>query len=145
MYQHILVATDLSKNCLQIIATAIKLANQMRAKISLVHVIEPVPMAFGADVPLDVNLVKEQQLAQAQELLANLVLANFGQFSAGNTHIIFGQTQAQIQQLAADQNCDLIVVGNKCRHGLAILLGSTTNDLLSKAPCDVLTIRLTDA
>ena len=37
---------------------------------------------------------------------------------------------------------DLIVVGSHGRHGLALLLGSTANDVLHGAPCDVLAVRL---
>jgi universal stress protein A len=47
--------------------------------------------------------------------------------------------------LATEQNCDVIVVGSHGRHGLALLLGSTANDLLHGAPCDVLAVRLRKA
>jgi len=38
-----------------------------------------------------------------------------------------------------------IVVGSHGRHGLALLLGSTANDILHGAPCDVLAVRLKKA
>ena len=41
-----------------------------------------------------------------------------------------------------DKRFDLIVVGSHGRHGLALLLGSTANDVLHGAPCDVLAVRL---
>ena len=34
------------------------------------------------------------------------------------------------------------MVGSHGRHGLALLLGSTANDVLHGAPCDVLAVRL---
>jgi universal stress protein A len=34
------------------------------------------------------------------------------------------------------------VVGSHGRHGLALLLGSTANDVLHGAPCDVLAVKL---
>lgn len=47
-----------------------------------------------------------------------------------------------MHRLAKEQRCDLIVVGSHGRHGLALLLGSTANDILHGAPCDVLAVRL---
>ena len=46
---------------------------------------------------------------------------------------------------ATEQACDLIVVGSHGRHGLALLLGSTANDVLHGAPCDVLAVHLKKA
>ena len=46
---------------------------------------------------------------------------------------------------AALEACDLIVVGSHGRHGLALLLGSTANDVLHGAPCDVLAVHLKKA
>ena len=37
---------------------------------------------------------------------------------------------------------DLIVLGSHGKHGLNLLLGSTSNSVLHQAPCDVLTVRL---
>ena len=45
-------------------------------------------------------------------------------------------------RVAEEQSCDLIVVGSHGRHGLALLLGSTANDVLHGAPCDVIAVRL---
>ncbi|WP_313899138.1 universal stress protein [Leclercia adecarboxylata] len=50
-----------------------------------------------------------------------------------------------MHRLAKKQGCDLIVVGSHGRHGLALLLGSTANDILHGAPCDVLAVRLKKA
>ncbi len=44
--------------------------------------------------------------------------------------------------MAKEHDCDLIVVGSHGRHGLALLLGSTANDVLHGAPCDVLAVSL---
>ena len=56
--------------------------------------------------------------------------------------IAFGHPRQEIHRVATDQQCDLIVVGSHGRHGLALLLGSTANDVLHGAPCDVIAVRL---
>ena len=106
-YHHILVAVDLTEECDPVIHRARELSVSNGAKLSLVHIVEPMAMAFGGDVPMDLSQLQQQQFDQAKE-----------------------------------QTCDLIVVGSHGRHGLALLLGSTANDVLHGAPCDVLAVRL---
>ena len=46
-YQHILVAVDLTEECDPVVTRAQKLAKASGAKMSLVHIVEPMAMAFG--------------------------------------------------------------------------------------------------
>jgi len=140
-YQHILVASDLSDECHCVMQRAEALAAGNSAQLSLVHVIEPVTMAFGGDVPMDLSLLQKQQFEQAQERL-DAFSARYPALASENRHLLYGQPRQEIHRLATEQNCDLLVVGSHGRHGLALLLGSTANDLLHGAPCDVLAVRL---
>ena len=45
-------------------------------------------------------------------------------------------------RIAQDIGADLIVLGSRERHGLAILLNFTEDTILHAAPCDVLAVRL---
>ncbi|MFB1011658.1 MAG: universal stress protein, partial [Thiopseudomonas sp.] len=110
-------------------------------KLSLVHVIEPLSMSFGADVPMDLGILQEQQTAQASERLKE-VLPDWPALREQDCHLRYGQPRAEIHQLAEEIGSDLILVGSHGRHGLALLLGSTASDLLSAAPCDVLAVNL---
>lgn len=55
-YQHILVAVDLTDECDPVMKRAAALATSNQARLSVVHVVEPMAMAFGgdADGPVDV-------------------------------------------------------------------------------------------
>ena len=141
VYQHVLIAVDLSEECHPVLQRAIELASRDGARVSLIHVIEPMAMAFGGDVPMDLSLVQQQQQQQAQQRLDNFA-AQYPQLTPDNCHLGYGQPRQEIHELASEQQCDLIVVGSHGRHGLALLLGSTANDLLHGAPCDVLAVRL---
>ena len=66
-YQHILVAVDLTEECHPVVARAQALASTSGAKLSLVHIIEPMAMAFGGDVPMDLSMLQQQQFDQARE------------------------------------------------------------------------------
>lgn len=140
-YQHILVAIDLSEECHPVMQRAQALANASQARLSLVHVVEPMAMAFGGDVPMDLSQLQQQQFDQAKERLDRLIL-KYPELSREYSHLTYGQPRQEIHHLAKEQTCDLIVVGSHGRHGLALLLGSTANDVLHGAPCDVLAVRL---
>ena len=140
-YQHILVAIDLTEECRPVILRAQDLAICNQAKLSLVHIVEPMAMAFGGDVPMDLSMLQQQQFDQARERLDSFA-GPYPQLTAEQRHLSYGQPRQEIHRLAEEQGCDLIVVGNHGRHGLALLLGSTATDVLHGAPCDILAVRL---
>jgi universal stress protein A len=129
-YEHILVAVDLTEECDPVIKKAMALALASGSKLSLVHIVEPMAMAFGGDVPMDLSQLQQQQFDQAKEKLEALKL-KYPDVKTGDIH-----------NLAKEHRVDLIVVGSHGRHGLSLLLGSTANDVLHGAPCDVLAVRL---
>ena len=140
-YEHILVAVDLTEECDPVINRASESAKANGAKLSLIHIVEPMAMAFGGDVPMDLSQLQQQQFDQAKERLERLI-AKYPQLHKDYCHLNYGQPRQEIHALAKAQNCDLIVVGSHGRHGLALLLGSTANDVLHGAPCDVLAVSL---
>ncbi|WP_341520529.1 universal stress protein [Pseudomonas sp. G.S.17] len=143
-YEHVLVAIDLTDECSPVLARGREVAVRNGAKLSLVHIVEPMAMAFGGDVPMDLSQLQQQQFDQAKDKLAALGV-DYPEVKLGDSHLLYGQPRQGIQDLAKQQNCDLIVVGSHGRHGLALLLGSTANDVLHGAPCDVLAVRLKKA
>ena len=142
-YEHILVAVDLPEECDPVIKRAVAIAGDT-VKLSLVHIVEPMAMAFGGDVPMDLSQLQQQQFDQAKERLDRLI-AKYPALKKDQSHLTYGQPRQEIHHLAKEQNCDLIVVGSHGRHGLALLLGSTANDVLHGAPCDVLAVKLVKA
>lgn len=140
-YQHILIAVDFSEECSPVIQRAQDIAENSKTKLSIVHIIEPMAMAFGGDVPMDLTLIQQQQFDQAKASLEKLATL-YPSISEECRHLTFGQPRQEIHRLVTELGCDLIVVGSHGRHGLALLLGSTANDVLHGAPCDVLAVRL---
>jgi len=143
-YHHILVAVDLTEECDPVISRARELSASQDARLSLVHIVEPMAMAFGGDVPMDLSQLQQQQFDQAKERLERLI-TKYPELSKDNCHLTYGQPKQEIHGLAKEKGCDLVVVGSHARHGLALLLGSTSNDVLHGAPCDVLAVRLNKA
>ena len=141
-YQHILLAVDLSDEASQVAAKGQTLAKLYNAKLSIVHVIEPVSFTYGGDIPLDFSGIQEEIRKQASAQLNKL--AQTLDIEEASQHLLMGRPETEIHKLAKDINADLIVVGSHGRHGLALIFGSTANGVLHGASCDVLAVRVLD-
>ncbi|MCH1550202.1 MAG: universal stress protein, partial [Pseudomonadales bacterium] len=119
---------------------AMALVEAFSSELHIVHVIEPLGLTYGGDVPMDLSSVQEQIQEQAKAHLAEFA-AELG-VSESRQHLIFGRPESEIQRTADQEQADLIVVGSHGRHGLALLLGSTANGVLHGAGCDVLAVRV---
>lgn len=140
-YKHLLVAVDLTEESPHVIQQACELATLYQAKISLINILEPVSLAFGGDIPMDLSTLQQEQLQHARERL-DCYIADYPSITSEQCFLCYGLPRQEIHRVAQENGCDLIVVGSHGRHGLALLLGSTTKDLLQNAPCDILAIAL---
>lgn len=142
-YQHILLAVDFSEHGKQVSGKAQDMAERNQAKLSLIHVVENLPITDAAygPIPFDVDLTQEWLNASKERLAkmgAELDVPEQRQW------LEMGSAKMEIVRVAEENGVDLIVVGSHGRHGLALLLGSTANGVLHHAKCDVLAVRLTD-
>jgi universal stress protein A len=136
-YRHILLTTDLSEHSKQTAFKALQLAEVYGARITLLHVIEPLPGYAMGSMPV-VDLEKEmfdQAKMYMMDLAKELVIPETDQ------KIEVGSVKACILKAANDLNVDLIIMGSHGRHGLEHLLGSTAAAVLNSAQCDVLVVR----
>ncbi len=144
MYKKILVAVDLTADTSPIVERAKALAKIHGSEISLLHVIEPVPLVTPFDVPdvlaPTVLETQDELAAGAQKRLAKLA-ADLG-VPASRAEVIVGNTKAEIVRVASDAKADLIVLGGRERHGLSLLVDFTEDAVLHKAACDVLVVRV---
>ena len=139
-YTHILLAVDLTEESEFIADKAAMLAQQTGARLSAIHVIEPINFAYGGDIPMDLTAIQEQLDEHARNKMAQFAKPYL--IPDENQHTVVGLPQNEIHRIAEEQNIDLIVVGSHGRHGLSLLLGSTANGVLHGATCDVLAVRV---
>ena len=139
-YQRILLAVDLTEESKQLAGSGTALATAFEAELHVIHVIEPLSLAYGGDIPMDLSSVQEQIHEQAKSHLAEF--ANGLGVPQDRQYLIFGRPESEIHRVAESQEMDLIIVGSHGRHGLALLLGSTANGVLHGASCDVLAVRV---
>ena len=138
--QRILTAIDLSDEAIPVLQRAAAMARQHQAELHLLHVVEPLSLAYGGDIPMDFSGIQEELQQQAENSLKRYA-DQYG-IQTDNCHLLTGRPEAHIHQLSEELDCDLIVVGSHGRKGLALLLGSTANAVLHGAKCDVLSVRV---
>lgn len=139
-YKKILLVIDLSEDSQVIGERARMVAAQSDAEITLLHVVEYVPVEPMGEALLPAVQIESELVERARkrlsELAARLSLTHSQQL------VEIGGIKTEIIRTAQRLGADLIVLGSRERHGLAILLNFTEDAVLHAAPCDVLAVRL---
>lgn len=138
MYKNILFATDLTEDTEYLIEKVRSMRGLINAKLSLIHVVEPLPGYSYAY--LGIEDIEGQLIAEAR--LSIEKLGEVLKVDKNDQYVEVGPTKTKILKTAEDVGADLIICGSHGRHGLSLLLGSTANAILHGAKCDVLTVRL---
>lgn len=139
-YKKILLVVDLSADSRVIGERARAIANCYQSEITLLHVVEYVPVEPMGEALLPTVQIESELVDRAgtklNELAQQLSLAHCPKL------VETGSIKTEIVRAAQRLGADLIVLGSRERHGLAILLNFTEDTVLHSAPCDVLAVRL---
>jgi universal stress protein A len=139
-YKNILLVVDLSDDSRVIGERAKIVAASSQAEITLLHVVEYVPVEPMGEALLPTVQIEGELVDRAKQRLTELA-QQLG-LSQSRQLVETGGIKAEIIRCAQRLNADLIVLGSRERHGLAILLNFTEDAVLHAAPCDVLAVRL---
>lgn len=139
-YRRILLVVDLGEQSERIGTRARDLAKLMGAELSLLHVVEYVPVEPMGETLLPAVQIEEELVQRATTQLA--AFAEGLGIGAVRRQVAAGNIKAEIVRAAQEQRADLIVLGCRERHGLSILVNFTEDTVLHAAPCDVLAVRL---
>ncbi|BFU94407.1 MAG: universal stress protein [Nitrospira sp.] len=137
--QHVMAALDFSSPSLDAVEYAIQIANYFGAKMTLVHVLEPI--YYGAEPEHSVEAKWQKWVhwrAQLDQLAA--LVSSFG--LATRTMLRGGIPAVSIIDCAKEQGCDLIVMGTHGRPRWArLFFGSVAEAVVRQASCPVLTVK----
>jgi universal stress protein A len=139
-WRHILVAVDLSDDSERVVQRALDVAQRYAGSVRLLHVVEYVPVEPMGEALLPSMQIEEELLRGARARLDRLA-EQFG-IAPDDRILRSGSTKVEILRAAREAGVDLIVLGSRERHGLAIILNLTEDTVLHAAPCDVLAVRL---
>ena len=143
VYSHILAAIEFHDDGRRVLERACGLAEIFGARLSVLHVVEYLPLDPAGDListlPMDSSA---ERAALARERL-ELWCRECG-VPPGSLHTIIGSITGEILQKAAALSADLIVVGHRPRRGLSALFSHTEEGVVHRAACDVLALHLGD-
>src|SRR5882724_2865021 len=113
MYKHILFATDLTDDTDYIIEKVRAMRGYTGAKLSIIHVVEPLPGYSYAY--LGIEDIEGQLIDEAKSAITKLGQA----LSVDNKDlwVEVGPTKSKILSIAESVGADLIVCGSHGRHG----------------------------
>jgi universal stress protein A len=139
-YKKLLVLLDLSEGSEQVAIAGRDLAAYSNATLLILHVVEFTPVEPLGESMMLTAQVEDDLVKRSRESLSELIRRLGLERATGRVEA--GNTKAEILRVAAEEQPDLIVLGSRERHGLAILLNFTEDTVLHAAHCDVLAVRL---
>jgi universal stress protein A len=139
-YRKILLCLDLTDESETIAERAKVLATSFGAELTLLHVVEYVPVEPMGEALLPAVQIESELVERARvrigELAAKLGLDHCERL------VHAGNIKSEVVRIAQTRAIDLIVIGSRERHGVSILFNFTEDTVLHAAPCDVLAVRL---
>ncbi len=144
----LLFPTDYSDLARAALAHAIALANLFKAEFHCLHVIDDAYQYWSALGPESIPMgpPPEELLELGKTRMEAFVAEHLTALETPPvTQLAIGRPFAEIIAYAREHDIDMIVMGTHGRGAIAhMLLGSTTEKVVRKAPCPVLTVRSAD-
>lgn len=138
--ERILVPVDFSDCSLDALEYAIVVAQQAKASLMLLHVLEPV--SYGLDFTLSHIRTRDSEVSTWTKRLEELVSSHQHSHVPVESRLRGGLPADSILDSAQTLPCDLIIMGTHGRRGIShALSGSVAEAVLRKALCPVLTVR----
>jgi nucleotide-binding universal stress UspA family protein len=149
LIKKILIGVDNTKYADHAAQYGLDIAHKFRAKVGLVHIIEPVvmpysnsadPLTGASDIGMaDVELI-DIQSSNSKAIIDNIVKKYCGDLEV--THFTeFGDTADGIVRCAEEFGADMIVIGTHSRTGIdRLLMGSVAEHVVRHAMVPVLVV-----
>lgn len=140
MFENILLAVDGSEHALNAARMAASLAKVMNSQtLRIVVAYDPVPVHLGdpyMQEAINARISETDQIIQRAVQAVGTVPAEV------HTDMIEGDPAEMIIEVAKTRDSDVIIMGSRGLGKLAgLLLGSTSQKVVSYAPCPVLIVR----
>lgn len=140
-YTHLLAAIEFHEDGKRVLQCAHGLATCFGARLSVLHVVEYLPLDPAGDLisslPMEsssdrADIARERLLGWCEEL----------GIPGCDLHTQLGSIAGEIVQQAQQLHADLIVIGHRSRRGLSSLFSHIEEGVVHRACCDVLVTHL---
>ncbi len=138
-YNKILAAIDFNEYSDAVIQSALMQAECSGAVLTALHVVD-YTRPIDDDYIIPPTDKKEEDLLNAASKQLEDMLSRLGATGVRPV-VVLGRPKLAILRVAQQEASDLIVIGTHGHHGIIDLLGSTTDRVLHRAPCHVLTVK----
>jgi nucleotide-binding universal stress UspA family protein len=139
--RHVLVAHDFGEASQAALAFAMDLAQELKARITIVHAYEIPVYGFPEGLALTAETIGRIEEATRKAMEGVIERARRPGLAIEGV-LRQGPAWSEIVAAATDIKADLVVIGTHGRRGLAhALLGSVAEKVVRAAPCPVLTVR----
>jgi len=139
-YKKLLVLLDLSEDSERVAVAGRDMAAYSNAAMVLMHVVDFVPVEPLGESLMPAPQIEDELNKRSRDKLSELITRLA--LPRTSWRVENGNTKAEILRVAEEEQADLIVLGSRERHGLAILVNFTEDTVLHAAHCDVLAVRL---
>jgi universal stress protein A len=139
-YKKILLCLDLTDDSEKITERAKDIAARNSGTITLLHVVEYVPVEPMGEALLPAVQIEGELVERANKRIGELA-SRMG-LTGCEKLVLTGNIKTEVVRVAREHGIDLIVIGSRERHGMSILFNFTEDTVLHAAPCDVLAVRL---
>jgi nucleotide-binding universal stress UspA family protein len=140
-FKRLLCPVDFSGSSLAALDFAFSLAQEADAELTIVHVVDTGDEPLTTR-PASVPEYRRELELELSEKLSTLVPEAVRNWCLPSTRIAHGKPYREILGIATEDRADLIVMGVHGRNALDLMLfGSTTNQVVRRATCPVLTLR----
>jgi nucleotide-binding universal stress UspA family protein len=145
LFRRILCATDLTETSPQTLDTALSLASENEAKITLLHVMDALPGDRGTGSPLgisEIGSLRHELAVEARTQLRKAVPDSVRIFCDVTERVETGRPWSEIIRVAEQTDAELIVMGAHATGAVGqMLFGSTASHVVRRATCPVLIIQ----
>lgn len=140
-FKRLLCPIDFSDSSLSALEFAFSIAQEGEAELTILHVFDAGDEPL-TNRPINVPEYRLQMEHDFTEKLEALVPASTRTWCNPHTRVAHGKPYREILGAATEDSADLIVMGVHGRNALDLMLfGSTTNQVVRRATCPVLTLR----
>jgi CBS domain-containing protein/nucleotide-binding universal stress UspA family protein len=141
-YDHLLMSTDFGAAATPTLHTALSLARQHQARLTLLHVLPRVSKFFATDLD-HVSAETVAMLAEAcqADALAHLETLIPSDMDRVSYRVEYGDTATIIVNTALAAGADLIIMGRRQRRRPYGLRRGITKRVIKRAPCPILLVQ----
>ena len=140
-FKRLLCGVDFSEPSLAALRFALSIAKESDASVTLVHSLEH-PVENEALAMFDMDAFRDAVRQDTTVKLEGLLTDEDRTWCHPRIRLLEGKPFEKLLDVAAEEGTDLIVLGVHGRNALNVLVfGSTTNQVIRRATCPVLTLR----